>query len=64
MDESGDHRGSMSEELNEVRKQRARKNHRGWHTYNWRGNYTETREFPGCTAQTTDVGSLINLLRL
>jgi hypothetical protein len=49
LDEIGDHRGSAAKELSEIRKQRARKNHRGWQTYNPKKKVTETREFPGCT---------------
>jgi hypothetical protein len=49
VDETGDHRGSAAEDLNEIKKQRARKNHRGI-LYNSKKKDTETREFPGCTA--------------
>lgn len=50
MDETRDHEGYVTEKLNEIKKQRARKSHRGWHTYNSKKKDTETREFPSCTA--------------
>jgi hypothetical protein len=50
VDRTGYHRGSAAKELNEIKKQRARKHHRSWQTYNSTKKDTETREFLGCTA--------------